>query len=114
MAVIIPTFAPMHPFGFVSNESLKFQSEMDNLLSEMRTSIFKSVRDSCTAACKEPSKEPLENSSKAHHLQSQIPRSTFTCEPLQLVSTSARSVANCSDGPFKVKHQDFFSDMVKK
>ena len=80
MAVIIPTFAPIHPFGFVSNESLKFQSEMDNLLSEMRTSIFKSVRDSCTAACKEPSKEPLENSSKAHHLQSQIPRSTFTCE----------------------------------
>ncbi len=84
MALIIP----MLPFGVFSDESLKFRSEMDNLLSEMRASIFKSVQDSSTANCDESLKAPQESSSKVDNIQ-----------PLK---DEPRSVVPSSNGPFKV------------
>jgi len=78
----------MLPFGVFSDESLKFRSEMDNLLSEMRASIFKSVQDSSTANCDESLKAPQESSSKVDNIQ-----------PLK---DEPRSVVPSSNGPFKI------------
>jgi len=122
MSVITPAFTSLTSFGSLSEDSRKFQSEVDQLWADMQASVFKtraheSPKVPSDKEAKEPAKETKEDPTEKAGRQSPKEATTSFSEMEDLwpgrntsifhlrpsiSKDEIRSTATAADGPFKV------------
>lgn len=123
MSVITPAFTSLTSFGSLSEDSRKFQSEVDQLWADMQASVFKtraheSPKVPSDKEAKEPAKETKEDPTEKAGRQSPKEATTSFSEMEDLwpgrntsifhlrpsiSKDEIRSTATAADGPFKVR-----------